>query len=271
MDTCHVRRKQAGPPRPPNQRSRLSDTKRCWQSSARILMDLLDHYFDHFSLQHSRLLLYNAEDRKDKWQWRLSVVAAKFTRVGIFLKKLGRKADAIVSDDSGSNQVTGHKVVCKRRPEDGEICVELVQETELRMHVLAGNAPEWVQKHLTLPREELYSSCRPSNSAVVLSMALACQEMQDLEERRALSPADRQKWHRKVVRQLLAFEADIICLQRCQAHIDRSCCNTEFEELTSAGGVDLLSAVVERLQSEDYEFCAAPVVGVDNTLLHRAN
>jgi len=248
--------KQQLPPPCPSHRARFVDRRFTARCTVKALEDLLNFYFDPFTLQYSRLILFVAEDIEDKWQWRLPVIEKRLARIKQIMERLPRRNCLLQHYEGGAKQ---GNVVCVKRPEDGELCLELTYAANLRMPVLLPAAPEWVQAHFTLPKEES-DKVASADGVVVLSLALRRNDLQLREQQHDMGPSERQKWHRQIMRMLRAWQPDVICLQHCQADgLHKSCCNAGVDELASGKGSDMLASLVEMLHAEDFEYCAAPV------------
>ncbi|CAK0860103.1 unnamed protein product [Prorocentrum cordatum] len=233
----------------------------------KLFQELMDHYFEPFSLQHNRMLLYTAEVETDPsgsttWRWSVSRLMQDFKRVYTSLGGLARKTRYAFLERVCSVACKNVRFVSRLR--DEELFVELVYVPDFRLPVIALCAPAWMSETF-LARQEQLPPIPPSGS-VLVSYALGCAAgaLGSAGDAGQAAPKfARAKRHRLIIRQLLAFTADVLCVQQCESGLQRPACRSGTLDCgTTAWPTEgtLLAALVARLEKDDFEWLAAPAL-----------
>eukprot|EP00928_Gymnodinium_smaydae_P013953 TRINITY_DN15057_c0_g1_i1.p1 TRINITY_DN15057_c0_g1~~TRINITY_DN15057_c0_g1_i1.p1 ORF type:complete len:811 (+),score=173.85 TRINITY_DN15057_c0_g1_i1:170-2434(+) len=236
----------------------------------RKLCGILEHYFEPFGLQTIRLVLHTA--RRDSWTWPLSELTKRLTRIGDEVNKFRH---ALRSEFLKRVAESGLKHLRLIMPERDEPFIELTYEPDVRFPVLVPKAEPWL-RHLFLEYAN-ETHLMPASAALVVSYAVGREEgaPEDLNERR--------RWHNRVARQLLAYMPDIICVQQCEANLDEFRCCDSLRCHSEAGTNEtslavrsshpsmsekttLFGSLCDRLELEDFEWCAAPASAVSRDM-----
>ncbi|CAE7534116.1 unnamed protein product [Symbiodinium natans] len=242
-----------------------------WRN-VRKLREVLEFYTEPFSVQNNRLFLQGGEGCG---LWPLQPLVLKLARLANYVGGM---------NPSELSFMLG--LLCQEGAKNFEIISALDTEQpllKLRYHpdfrhpLVANNAPDWVAEMFATAEEELPST--PSGCTTLLSCNLRCEESLDTrlfdlmgkEAERAPRLA-RRRWQNRLLRQFVTYEPDILCLQQVEADITAPLTGAEFLETGDAAAHELapqgrarlseatlLAAIVHRLESEDYEWCAAPV------------
>eukprot|EP00927_Polykrikos_kofoidii_P021054 TRINITY_DN20073_c0_g1_i1.p1 TRINITY_DN20073_c0_g1~~TRINITY_DN20073_c0_g1_i1.p1 ORF type:complete len:585 (+),score=63.00 TRINITY_DN20073_c0_g1_i1:155-1756(+) len=233
------------------------------EKTVKEFRDLIDHYFEPFGVQNCRMLLHSADVDATAWRWKLDRVAQEFARINetLLLKPLTLKD--FIEEVVSRGEMQHARLVS--RLWDRKLMVELKYEPDFRFPVLNPCAPEWVSGYLLELQDSLPSP--PSYGSIVLSYAAGRLEGPPTTQ----GPTARRRWHNRVLRQLLAYHADVICVQQCDAWMDGFASSEGVPATRDAsvvhrnafaggdGATTLLAALCHRLEREDYEWCAAPV------------
>lgn len=258
--------------------------------SFRSLAELLDFYFEPFNLQHTRGLLHSANE--DGWEWPLYRIERAMKRVRLQVEGL----PASVKEEMLRKAFQAFppqfcKLSDRSSPKEGAI-ITLTYPPDFRLPVLRDGAPNWLKSHfLEYPQERFLDTIPDPASMAVLSYCLGSEEgvesildyMASVAEKgeSGSKSMTRDRWHRKILRQVRAYETDIICLQRCEANLGGPLCSVGIlcpgrmqkgnlvEEvapticpLTAVDEhnyhPDLFTAIVSFLEPEDYEWIAIP-------------
>lgn len=238
----------------------------------RVFRSLLDHYFEPFNLQHNRLILHSAEEERSadgKWRWLLTRLSRDLTRVGATLNSLTPEAQASFLQQAFSSSLKHVRAISLRL----QTLLELKYDPDFRLPVLAPSSPRWLTQHFLAAAERLPSL--PPTAAVVLSYAVGCHDSLDGPAgsgRHAGHPLARERQQRRILRQLLAYGADVLCLQQCEAdltaavHSETLACAPARERAVKGGS--LLCMLARHLEQEDFEWCAAPAKALAGGALH---
>jgi len=213
-----------------------------------------------FSIQHNALLRHGAEE--GSWAWPLQRLASQLQRIEVILAVVQPQLmqsflEALCQEQAEfmqivSNAVTKQPVVMPRYTPD------------LRMPVLRSNE-SWVSKHFAANYKG--RARVPDDAAAILSYNLRCKQ-DELAQQAAGTEAfenaprlARQRWRCRVVRQLLAYWPDIICLQHVEGELTSSFCSRsegKHVPVQVRRGTQLLNEIIKRLEEEDFDWCAAP-------------
>lgn len=212
--------------------------------AASQLRQLLDFYFEPFTLQHNRylldLILKRADAPQDKGPWRVEALQnCRFTWED--LQGLGRIQSALTKLQSRPDGMVELRDLKHLSCDDGQF--HLRTKLEVRNFVHAENVSKDVAgaavRYLTASREQQQEA--PKGVVNVMSYAVA--EMMTDQ-----SPAGQQRLA-KVKRQILVYRTDLICLQGLDAN----------EKI----GANLATSLVE----EGYGLASSKVTGEANCIL----
>lgn len=246
------------------------------------LRGLLRHYFEPFNLQHNRLLLYSAEPvtaaAKDQtadedgmikdaavgavaWRWLAWRVAKDMRRIDDTLSQVPFHARALLLTKACEADLHYVRLV---RPSDADPFFELTYTPEFRMpvlqpYMLSNPVSEWAHSFFVKSREVMPQL--PERVTVVLSYCL--EWARDAED----SGLDADKRQQLIIRQMRAYDPDIVCLQRCEAHLTTPLGST-LDDLSDPGegkatdmldGSSALAAICAGMETQDYEWWAVPM------------
>jgi len=239
--------------------------RRVSRQMVRELSGLINHYFEPFTLQNNRLLLHAAEFDAEtgRWQWSMQRVAQEMKRIHTIYLPLSKEMRKELIQQV-SLELRSVRLVWTQKSTEEEAYLELTYSPDFRQPVLRPiGAPKWVEDFFLKAREFL--PMLPTSAAVVMSYALSGGEVEVGMDRKA-----RTKRRRLVLRQILTYAPDVICLQESEACLTsaRSCHGVvaplESHDVSSAASGatheedSLFSTLCEALEREDYEWCAAP-------------
>lgn len=247
------------------------DPPEAWRNCAKRFARLLDFYFHPFTVQHNRLILHAAVEEQGSscWRWPLATLARELRRVGDALRGLGFAAREafLLEVFGGPTGALKHVRLLPRASKEEPVFLGLTYEADFRVPVITparadGQAAEagrlaWVRQHFLAAKE-----CRqplPGRASILLSYALNGGTAKDRG--------------RLILRQLLAYTPDIICLQRCEGRLQAPAsshgvplplvCDGGGDEndnaaRVGAGHASLFAELRSRLECEDYEWCVTP-------------
>jgi len=231
--------------------------------------NLLDFYFEPFSLQHNRFLLYSVLDglADDEWCWMLDTVAVELKRLGNVITSLSQKGRLVFFKDICSRELEFVKLethIC-----DDNLVVRLKYVPDIRRPISSPCAPMWAQQHFFTSDES--RETLPPMASVVLSYALA--RCKDNPIKVSTQKQTKGWWERLVFRQIAAYRPDIVCLQQLEAFLHAPECTYRVRHVPFYGHYALqdeeqhtsaihksptMQQIIARLEAEDYEWCAAP-------------
>ncbi|CAJ1366203.1 unnamed protein product [Effrenium voratum] len=243
------------------------DRERCCAKTLRKLREILDFYMHPFSIQHNCLLRHGAEE--GSWVWPLQRLAKELQRVKVLLTSLSASASTELLE--ALCQKPGQYMELVSHLETQQLAVKLRYIPDLRMPVVDSLAPAWAFRLLIAHAEVM--PVLPPDAAVVLSYNLQCREGVE-EAARSCDVAEflraprlaRERWRRRILRQLFSYKADILCLQHVQADPSLPCSSIQPATEGPKGSLELqrlppgslLSALTARLTEEDFDWCVAP-------------
>lgn len=227
----------------------------------RKLREILDFYMHPFSIQHNALLRHGAE--QGSWAWPLKRLASQLPRVEVILAPVDlslmpRLLQALCEEPGEYMEIVSN--VLTKQP-----LVKPRYTPDFRMPVVRSSE-SWVPKHFAANYEERPQI--PDDAAVILSYNLLCKQGPDhlalqssgTEAFLRAPRLARQRWRFRVMRQLVAYQPDIICLQHVEAELSSPFCS-RTEGMTGpvklAKGGHLLNEIIKKLE-EDFDWCAAP-------------
>ncbi|CAJ1402404.1 unnamed protein product [Effrenium voratum] len=207
--------------------------------------------------------------KKGSWVWPLQRLAKELQRVKVLLTSLSASASTELLE--ALCQKPGQYMELVSHLETQQLAVKLRYIPDLRMPVVDSLAPAWAFRLLIAHAEVM--PVLPPDAAVVLSYNLQCREGVE-EAARSCDVAEflraprlaRERWRRRILRQLFSYKADILCLQHVQADPSLPCSSIQPATEGPKGSLELqrlppgslLSALTARLTEEDFDWCVAP-------------
>eukprot|EP00929_Paragymnodinium_shiwhaense_P027454 TRINITY_DN16112_c0_g1_i3.p1 TRINITY_DN16112_c0_g1~~TRINITY_DN16112_c0_g1_i3.p1 ORF type:complete len:1441 (+),score=259.58 TRINITY_DN16112_c0_g1_i3:79-4401(+) len=255
------------------------------EKHVRLMRKLLDYYFEPFNLQIQRQLLHAVEADQgphsgscggQQWSWSLKFIEKEFLRFRHFLALTPEVRAAFLEEVAGHGEYQYVRFVSRRS--DRELLVVLTYEPDFRLPVLRSPSPKWLQDHFLEFRQEV----APLKTGAAAILTYACGRSTGWEDWQLAGMKERNRWFSRVHRQLTAYNADILCAQQVEAVIeDFVCCETVAASTRKShhslrairyGRADsrfscqgpaecgtLLDKLADKLDLEDYEWCAMPV------------
>lgn len=240
----------------------------------RLLRSLFDFYCEPFFVQHSRILLHSAEE--GAWRWPISRLAKDLKRIGAELMGLSQDQVKELLEAVFKAPLEHARLVMG--PE--ELAIELNYEADFRMPVVLSHASDWVREHFVLLDQQRRLSAPPAGASMILSYSLDVAEGSELASVAAAPGCPyrlaRNRWRNKILRSIVAYSPDLICIQLCESDLSESACSSDvskgwepaqvepplssgWNQMGHAGNVQTLwKSIIRRLESEDYGWAAVP-------------
>jgi len=216
-------------------------------AAVKTLRQLMDFYFEPFFVQHCRLLLHSVEASGGEWRWRMDRLAKDIRRVGdVFQGRRDEKRDLLWKVFDGGRRFVRHVLA------DDVDFLELTYTPDFRWPVIVPHAPQWIRDVFLAQDDELPTL--PATSTVLMSYAIGYEGPSSMVEKK--------KWQRRLVRQFTSYSPDVVCVQRCEAHISGPVSHGRINGMNTTGSAaenTLLAAFCEHFELDNFEWFAVPL------------